>query len=196
MNIDRRAWLLGAAACAVAGCETPPSPRTYPELSFSHLPPIRLDVARIDVVAAYVAPGMAPHVDHLFPRIPRDVVARWGRERLLAVGHLGEAFFTINDASAVSIPLPRTTGLTGLLTQDQSDRCDLRIAVTLEVYRPLPAASGEVRAEVKRSRTMAEDLTLNEREAAWFQMTEQAMRELDSTLAAAIRDKLAPFVIG
>ena len=37
-------------------------------------------------------------------------------------------------------------------------------------------------------------MTLNEREAVWFQMTESAMRELDEKLEAAIKDKLQPFV--
>jgi hypothetical protein len=37
-------------------------------------------------------------------------------------------------------------------------------------------------------------MTLNQREAVWFQMTESAMRELDGKLEAAIRDKLAVFV--
>ena len=37
-------------------------------------------------------------------------------------------------------------------------------------------------------------LSLNQREAVWFRMTESAMRELDGKLEAAIKDKLRVFV--
>jgi hypothetical protein len=58
----------------------------------------------------------------------------------------------------------------------------------------LLASTGYVTASVNRSQTVAEDMTINEREAVWFQMTESAMRELDEKLEAAIKDKLQPFV--
>jgi hypothetical protein len=75
---------------------------------------------------------------------------------------------------------------------EQSDRYDLHIAVKLELENP--QSFGAVTAEVNRSQTVAENMTLNQREAVWFQMTESAMRELDGKLEAAIRDKLAVFV--
>lgn len=64
----------------------------------------------------------------------------------------------------------------------------------LELGNPLLAATGIATASATRSQTVAEDMTLNEREAVWFQMTESAMRELDQKLEAAIRDKLRVFV--
>ncbi len=64
----------------------------------------------------------------------------------------------------------------------------------LEVGNPLLATTGCVTATANRSQTVAEDMTLNEREAVWFQMTESAMRELDEKLEGAIKDKLQPFV--
>ena len=196
MKIARRTWLLGGLALASGACETPPTQRVYPELSFSHLPPLRLNVARIEFVQGYVSPRREPFVDHLFPQIPAEVAMRWGRDRLRAIGTLGEATFAVKEASAVLTPLPRTEGLEGIVTQDQSERCDLRIAMSLEVYRPLPVGSGHAEGQVSRSRTLAEDMTLNQREAVWFEMTEQAMRELDRTFAATIRARLGIFVTG
>ena len=54
--------------------------------------------------------------------------------------------------------------------------------------------AGTVTAQSARSQTVREDMTLNQREAVWFQMTESAMRELDEKLEAAIKDNLKPFV--
>ena len=59
---------------------------------------------------------------------------------------------------------------------------------------PLLQATGSAEATATRSQTVAENMTLNQREAVWFAMTESAMRELDQKLEIAIRDKLRVFV--
>jgi hypothetical protein len=190
----RRTFLLLPALAALAACDTPPMRQSFATLTFQDRPPIRLDVAQLEIVEAYKAPGVAPHVDHLFPQKPADVAAAWGRDVLRAVGQRGMATYTITDASATQTALPRATGMTQMFKTEQSDRYDLHIAVKLEVGNPLLASTGYVTASANRSQTVAEDMTLNEREAVWFQMTESAMRELDEKLEAAIKDKLKPFV--
>lgn len=190
----RRALLLLTAASLLSACDTPPMRQSFATLTFQDRPQIRLDVAQIEIVDAYKAPGVAPYVDHLFPQKPADVAAAWGRDVLHAVGQRGMATYTIVDAAATESALPRSSGMTQVFRTEQSDRYDLHIEVKLEVGNPLLASTGYVTATVNRSQTVAEDMTLNEREAVWFQMTESAMRELDEKLEAAIKDKLQPFV--
>ncbi|HEY1383022.1 MAG TPA: hypothetical protein VGF43_05380 [Dongiaceae bacterium] len=190
--MHRRAFLLLPTFALLAGCDTPPMRQSYATLTFQDRPQIGLDVAQIQIVQAYRAPGVAPHVDHLFPQKPVDVAAAWGRDVLRAVGQRGEATYIIVDASATDTQLPRSTGLTQMFKTEQSDRYDLHIAVKLEVENP--TSTGGVFAEANRSQTVAENMTLNQREAVWFQMTESAMRELDGKLEAAIHDKLRVFV--
>jgi hypothetical protein len=192
--MHRRTFLLLSGASLLAACDTPPMRQSFATLTFQDRPPIRLDVAQLEIVDAYEAPGVAPHVDHLFPQKPADVAAAWGRDVLRAVGQRGMATYTITDASATQTALPRATGMTQMFKTEQSDRYDLHIEVKLEVGNPLLASTGYVTASANRSQTVAEDMTLNEREAVWFQMTESAMRELDEKLEAAIKDKLKPFV--
>lgn len=192
--MKRRAFLLLSGALLLAACETPPDRQVFPTLTFQDRPPIRLDVAQVEIVEAYKAPGTAPHVDHLFPQKPADVAAAWGRDVLRAVGERGMATYTVVDASATQTALPRTSGMTQMFKTELSDRYDLRIEIKLEVGNPLLASTGYVVATATRSQTVAENMTLNQREAVWFQMTESAMRELDKKLEAEIRDKLKPFV--
>ena len=192
--MHRRSFLLAAGASVLAACDTPPMRQSFATLTFQDRPPIRLDVAQLEIVQAYQAPGTAPHVDHLFPQKPVDVAAAWGRDVLRAVGQRGMATYTITDASATETALPRSTGMTQMFKTEQSDRYDLHIEVKLEVGNPLLATTGVVTASANRSQTVAEDMTMNQREAVWFQMTESAMRELDGKLEAAIRDKLRVFV--
>jgi hypothetical protein len=190
--MNRRAFLLLPSLALLAACDTPPMRQSYATLTFQDRPQIRLDVAQVEIVQAYRAPGVAPHVDHLFPQKPVDVATAWGRDVLRAVGQRGQATYTIVDASATDTPLPRSTGLTQMFKTEQSDRYDLHIAVKLELSNGL--SMGTATAEASRSQTVAENMTLNQREAVWFQMTESAMRELDGKLEAAIRDKLGVFV--
>src|SRR5688500_7132123 len=175
----RRTFLLLPALAALAACDTPPMRQSFATLTFQDRPPIRLDVAQIEIMQAYKAPGVAPHVDHLFPQKPADVAAAWGRDVLRPVGERGMATYTILDASATETALPRTTGLTQTFKTEQSERYDLHIEVKLELGNPLLRTTGIATASATRSQTVAENTTLNQREAVWFQMTESAMRELD-----------------
>ena len=186
--------LLPSLALLASACDTPPNRRDFATLTFQDRPSIRLDVAQIEIVQAYKAPGQAPNVDHLFPQKPLDVATSWGRDVLRAVGQRGMATYTILDASTIETRLPRSTGLTQVFKKEQSDRYDLKIAVQLDLNNPLLRATGTAQASASRSQTVAEDMTLNEREAVWFDMTESAMRELDQKLEAAIRDRLRVFV--
>lgn len=190
----REFLLLTSSALLASACDTPPKRQTFATLTFQDRPQLRLDVAQIEIVQAYKAPGQAPNVDHLFPQKPLDVATAWGRDVLRAVGQRGMATYTILDASAIETDLPRSTGLTQVFKTEQSQRYDLRIAVRLELGNPLLLTTGSAEASATRSQTVAENMTLNQREAVWFQMTESAMRELDQKLEAAIRDKLRVFV--
>lgn len=193
--MNRRSFMfLPSLALVAAACDTPPRRQSFATLTFQDRPNIRLDVAQIEIIEAYKAPGAAPHVDHLFPQKPLDVAASWGRDVLRAVGQRGMATYTILDASATETKLPRSTGLTQVFKTEQSDRYDLTIAVRLELGNPLLQSTGIAEASARRSQTVAENMTLNQREAVWFQMTESAMRELDQKLETAIRDKLRLFV--
>jgi hypothetical protein len=198
ISMNRRTFLLlpalAALAAPISGCDTPPMRQSFATLTFQDRPSIRLDVAQIEIVMAYKSPGQAPSVDHLFPQKPAEVAASWGRDVLRAVGQRGMATYTILDASATETKLPRATGMTQVFKSEQSERYDLRIEVRLDLNNPLLRATGNAMASATRSQTVPEDMTLNEREAVWFDMTESAMRELDQKLEIAIRDKLRVFV--
>ena len=116
--MHRRSFLLlPSLALLASACDTPPKRREFATLTFQDRPSIRLDVAQIEVVSAYKAPGQAPNVDHLFPQKPVDVAMSWGRDVLRAVGSRGMATYTILDASAIETRLPRSTGMTQVFNE-------------------------------------------------------------------------------
>ena len=74
----------------------------------------------------------------------------------------------------------------GDFTIPQSERYDLNIAVRLQIVDANGRSMASVDASATRSRTVAADATLNDRERVWFDMTEQAMADLNGSLDKSI----------
>ena len=85
------------------------------------------------------------------------------------------------------MPLKRTLGLKGAFTRDQSERYDAIIDMMVE----LRDTNGNVRVSAestaKHSRSVSENISLNDREKIWFELTEMMMADLNTTLENQIR---------
>ncbi len=176
---------LGILALGLTACETPVSVQKLPELTYTHLGPLKLNVARIEVVSQYRPPLQAPNVEHLFPTPPLKAVRRWARDRLKTAGRSGTARLIISKASAVETPLQKKTGLKATFTKQQSHRYDLDLEASIE----MPA--GRVTARATRFMTIREDASINERDRIWFDLTENLMRDFN----AEMEKKLARFLV-
>src|SRR6185369_3173286 len=178
---------------ALAGCSTSPPPQRFPELTYGHLGVMRLDVEKVEIVNEYQAPLAPPNVDHLFPIPPERAMRRWAQDRLAANGTPGRyARFVITDAKVTETNLPRSTGITGAFTKDQSQRYDLSMSAAIEIREDRGNfRSGYATASTSRSRTVREDITINDREKVWFEMLEQAMNELNTELERQIKGNMA-----
>lgn len=186
--------LLFAAVISVAGCETPVARRDFPEQTFEHLPTISLDVARIEIVRLFEPPLKHPHIEHEVPVPPHKAVERWVRDRLRATGTGGVAKITVRDASVVETRLKPIGGLKGTFTTQQSERYDANVEVEIEARGGKGLRAANAIAVSKRSRTIAEDATLVQRETLWFELTEKLMRDFDRTFEAQIRKHLTAFL--
>jgi len=178
---------LFAIVFLLAGCATALQKPGFSQISFAHLQPINLNVARIEVENRYVSPATRPNVEHEFPVSPAAVASNWGRDRLRAVGASGVARVIVRRASVVEVPLKRTTGVTGAFTRDQSERYEAVIDMMVE----LRDATGNVRvtaeSTAKRSRSVSENISLNDREKIWFEMTESMLADLNTALENQVR---------
>ena len=137
-----RAGLAGAAMLAVtaivAACQPPPSYESEP-LSFAALPPLVFDLGGIKVVERRSTPHPSD-VDHLFSTPPAVAARLWAEDRLRTSGNVGLLRVTIEEASARITPLATNTDLEGLFTEEQAERLDLQLRVTIEAID----ASGQV----------------------------------------------------
>lgn len=190
--LDRRTVLLGLSASALAACANPPPAPRFPQLTFSHLAPFRLDAATLDIVEAYT-PG-PNDVAQGMPLPPSVAARRWAGDRLVPAGNSGAIVFTITDATVAETGLERTRGVRGVVTTDQSERYDGRLAATIDI-RGVGGRSGRVSAEATRSRTVPENISLNDRDKVWFEITEALITDLDRELETAINQFLRPFLL-
>jgi len=193
--MSRRMILVATAAGLLAACSTTVPPGGFPDLAYSHLPPINLAVARVDVVQEYRPPGKKPNVEHLFPVVPALAAERWARDRLKAVGGEGVARVTISRASAVEVPLNRTPGLPGVFTTDQSERYDAVIEIKIDILAGDGREAASVAARAERRRTVPENITLLGREKVWFEMTEAMMNDLNASLERQIQENFGRWLV-
>lgn len=188
----RTVWLL--ALFVVTACATSAPPQRFPEITFSHLPKIELDVAEIVYAPRYQPPIAAPNIGHEFPVPPAAAAERWIADRLVAVGRVGQAKLTVRDATATETKLKVKSGLTGAFTTDQAWRYDARIEMAIEAVNPNLKLRAQASTAATQGRTVPEDATLSEREEVWFEITETVMRQFDEAFEARIRKDLAKFI--
>jgi hypothetical protein len=193
--LHRPIVLLGAVlvlALSLGACETPVEGRKFPQISFSHQAPIRLDVAQIDITKPPMQNLSKDNIEHELPVSLNKAAEIWARERLKPVGNRGVAVVSIEKASFTETQLKRTAGIKGAFTTDQSERyiADLRMSVKISDLR----GEGVARAEGSRKQTVREDITLAEREKVWFRMVEGLIRDLDKELEKQMRAYLGQFI--
>ena len=181
--------MLALTACVTAG----PQP-SYPEITFTHLQPIKLNVAAITYEPRYRQPIAAPNIGHEFPTPPAQAVERWIADRLTAVGTVGQANILVHRATATETKLQVKKGLSGAFSVDQAWRYDVHVEVSIKATDPNRKITAQARVIAKQSRTMPEDASLSEREDIWFALTEMVMRKFNTAFEDQIRKDLTKFI--
>lgn len=189
----RRFAALILVTAGLVACATPQPPQ-FPELRFTHLEPITIGVANIEIREAGTQTLTGVHVEGRMPRPPVQAMRNWAQDRLQGNGVSGTAIFTVEEASVVGVDLATTPGIKGAFTNDQAERYDLRIRATLKLEGVPRVTEAFADTTVNRSQTVAENATINVREQIWFDMTEAGMQEFNKAMEASIRTHLADFV--
>lgn len=192
MPAARRPFSLAALvlAAALAACATPPEENRFAQLTYDHLPAIKLDVAGIRVVDAYQPPLEPPYIEHEVPVKPADAAQNWARDRLVATGEDRTAVFTVETASITEERLETEGGISGLFTSEPTERYEARIRVRLQVG----GTGDEIAVEARRTTSVMEGASLNDRERAWYELVEKTMNDLNAQLETSIRKHLARYL--
>lgn len=198
MRLDRRTLMFSALAAAgigsLAACTTRNPTPVYPDLTFVNRQPIRLNIGTLQIVDEVVPPMTAPNVEHLAPVAPAAAMERWARDVLQATGTSGRAMMAIRQGSIVEEKLKTTTGLTGAFTTDQSERYRVSMSGQLDLFDGAGIRLGQALAEAERSKTIAEDASLNDRERLWYDLVEATANDFATAMERAIKRELAAYV--
>lgn len=186
----------GLLAFAGTACTYEGPPSRFPDIRFDHEPPIRFNVAKIEIVDSFQPTFHAPDVEHEFPVPPERALESLAKDRFqaFAPGSNRVARFIIEDASVREAELPRTPGIAGAFTVDQAQRYDAHVAVRLEIIDETGLTVRTARAQAMRSRSVAEGITSNDRDQTWYDMTRELVEALDQELERQMDGRFAPYI--
>ncbi len=202
-GLYRRAAGLALAALlagALAACQPSSKPPVFvPErFPFSDKPPLVFDLAHIEIVkpTAPTAPAASLPESRPAPVPLGAALDAWAAERLRAAGRAGTLRLVLREASAVVIPLETDAGLEGLFTAEQAERLELRLSAVIEIVDESGALRGHASAAVRRTRTLPEGLTLDERERLYREAADALLADYDSYQEQSIRRYLGAWLQG
>lgn len=183
--------LLAVMSVSVVGCALGDAqPRPQPTLAYRKYPPVRLNVARVEVVDQYGITNKAPYIENQMAAPLPDVVHDWAQNRFQAMGQDGVLTITITKASMIREDLQRTQGIKGVFTVDQSERVTGDIAVSFSATGMSFGTSGTAQVNAKGSRTVAEDASLQQQDIVLANLTDSLLVELDAATQRVFAEKL------
>ena len=151
-------------------------------MTFRHLPPIALRVVDIQLVNQAKPGTIAPHVAHKMPVPPAKALTRWAEDRLQIAGNNNTARFTILAADVTENQLKIDKSVTGLFKKQQSESYDAVIEASLEIFDQRSIRKAVVSSRATRSITMAEDISINDRQRIWYELIEKLMTEFNAEM--------------
>jgi hypothetical protein len=180
-RVSRRTALATALAvlslpAALAGCGGGRAPVSYEPLSFDYLPPLRLNVATIDIQNAW-KPTSGLEKGFLAPTPPSEALRRMAEDRLIAAGTSGRATFVIDKASIV---------------QDRENYVG-SFSVHLDVSTSDGTRSGYASASVMRTRNIDDD-SLEGARAELYDMVRQMMGDMNVEFEFQVRHALKDYL--
>ena len=186
--------IAGVFLLVLAACQAPAIPPPLEALTFSHLDPINLDVAKLEIDERYVPPLKAPNVEHIFTTSPAKAMRQWAKDRLRPVGDSGMVLLVIRNASAIETKLDLQKGIRGALTRDQSERYDVELDVILQVFDDSGRQLAFANAEAMRGKTVSEDISIYDREAAFLELVRLLIEDVNAQLDKNISQYLVNYV--
>lgn len=179
-----------AFALLLAGCvEGPPAARS-PELTFTNMPLVSIDAARIDVIDNYKPPMQEPNVEHTFQPTPYAAAEQLAHSRLVAAGSENVLRVIIDDASVVREKLQVEKNFIHSFLPEPVEKLKAKLFVRFELVSPSAPdiVLGHASIAISRDRDLNNGISPAERDAATFELTEQLMNQFNSGLQTTVKN--------
>jgi hypothetical protein len=179
VRMTRRATLLLPLLVAACGDDqempTPPAHRDYPPLRYGYLPPIKLNIQRLEIAGDFTLPTGGDEMIGFSPVDPVDTLNAMARDRLKPVSQTGTARFSILTASITR----HGNTMNGVLVV----RLDVQNGDNTQV------GFAEARATATHSGPVADQ------RAAVYDMLKSMMFDMNVEMEYQLRNKLKSWVI-
>ena len=168
---------------------------SLPELTFKHLEPISLRIAKIQMTSETENNTEPPNVGHRFPISPHEAVKKWALDRLHIAGNNGTARFSILKANVTETRLKTDKSFKGLFKQEASERYDAIVEARLEILDDNGIVIAEVISRATWTQTVREDTTLADRRRIWFGLIEKLMGAFNDKMEEEMRRYLSKLIV-
>ena len=181
------------AGFGLTGCtSTIPEGKPMPELTFEHMAPFPVNVAKIDVENQYDPASDPQDVSSSFPSPPDIMLRRYAENRLQPVGQQGTLKFVIEDSHihhSLVQPAGKFTGWLGI------DRKDLyEVVMRLRMFEI--TADGHERTNavlnLRRSISIPQRYSVAEKDIEKFKFLEMLMQDVDEANTVPLAPLSAP----
>jgi hypothetical protein len=194
MFLRRLALMIGFSALLAACSNSSPPMQRFPELTFRNMPPVQLDVGRVEVVSQFQPPAQAPHIEYDMPVSPENAVKRWVQDRLQPIGRTGTLRVIVRDASATETPLKTDKSFTGMFKKEQAADIDMSVDIAIQMLDDHQYVTAEVTGQQSRSHSELEGMKLNDRDKMLYEMVEDLMKGLNNELDGKIHAAFGPWL--
>lgn len=177
----------------LSACATEVEKHNFPELTYTHLKNINLDVASIEVQKTYQPPLQNPNVEHEAPISLLETTAIWANDVFAAVGQSGTATIIISEASIIEEALANNDSITSTFTTEQSEKYTSQLTVEIQIQDGF-GGSATTNTTVSRSMTVPEDVSLIGRERVWFDLVEKTVFDMNTKIREGATEYLSDFI--
>ncbi|WP_374303047.1 hypothetical protein [Ferrovibrio sp.] len=192
----RRLLAVFGLGLAVAACASePPQKLLLPEITFENQPKLTFAASSVETIQEYQPSAQPPHIELSIPQPPSVVAARWTRDRVaLDNSQQNRVTVIIKKAAVTEVDLKKTPGLRGSFTEDQIARFDTEVEMAVEIRDSRGFRVGEASAAARRSGSMSEKATLNDRDLIIHGLVRETMMDVNRELERNIRQYMPLYV--
>lgn len=199
MPARNSAWVRGFAVLGLtallAACSSAPERLVLPEITFENQPKLTFAASNVETVVEYQPTAQPPHIELNIPQPPQVVAQRWARDRVAPDNSQQNTVrVVIRKASVTETDLRKTPGLRGNFTEDQIARFDTDVEMSVQLHDVRGFRLAEASASAKRSNSMREDATLNDRDRIIHDLVRETMMDINRELERNIRQYMPLYV--
>lgn len=195
MRLNTFLMLLVLASVSLAACQSNPSPDGKPlaNMTFSHLQPLRLNAASVEVQnqsqpTGNIAEGFLVPLD--------EMVRAYVQRRLIAGGGDPSVNVMIEKIAVTHERKASKNSIANYLDLAYQDQYKVDIGLHLNMRDPLTGSERGRRFSVQRSMNISEHVSVAEREKRQMEGLEEMFRQIDQTVVDIVKNDFGIVAFG